>query len=293
MSESLLAILLVTSSAKGSNLVFRWPPRPSVHPRLARPRPHHDSTCFHADNPWRAANGKDPVSPCAAYEPKDEDYTWRRPHTVRDRSLSFSQSRSHPASRRTSPSKDPKDAYSLDAPQDALAHDHDDDLLGYSAEFLASMLSPQRAMCHQKFELVVDDLAFIGHPVCAEPDGAWRFAPERWKSTSRGRGSRKGQSPRVDELSLTPEKTPIDKIAPTSAATWLHTFHLVLVLDLPDPTSDTTGSVAKYFEVLYEQIVFATTAVLYQEQVLHNYVETECDLLGALKDECNSKGAFT
>ena len=270
-------------------LVYCWPPQPSTHPRLARPRPHHDSTCLHADNPWRAAYNKENAEPCAGFEPDDDDYLWHRPHILRDRSLSFSQSPSHPASRRPSPSKDPKDIFAVDTSQDALAHDEYTDLLGYSAEFLASILSPQRGMCHQKFELVVDDLAFLGHPVCAEEDGVWRFAPERSKPTSRGRGSRKGQSPRVDDTSLTPERIP--EQPPTS--TWLQTFHLVLVLDMPDPSSSASGNVSKYLDTLYEQIVFAMTAVLFQEQVLHNYVETECEALGGLKDEYAAKGQIS
>lgn len=286
MAESLLAILLVTSSAKGSSLVYRWPPQPSSRPRLARPRPHHDSTCIHADNPWRAACDKEPVNTCTNYEPQEDDYLWRHPHVFRDRSLSFSNSHSHSSSRRTSPSKDPQD-FAVDTTQDSTAHEEYDELLGYSAEFLANILSPQRAMCHQKFELVVDELTFLGHPICADQDGAWRFAPERLKPTSRGRGSRKGQSPRVEESSLTPEIAPMENLP---ATTWLHTFHLVLVFDRPDPTSSSSGNVSKYFDTLYEQIVFSITAVLYQEQVLHNYVEAECESLGALKDECNSKG---
>ncbi|EKM58425.1 uncharacterized protein PHACADRAFT_58087, partial [Phanerochaete carnosa HHB-10118-sp] len=127
MSETLLAVLLVTSSAKGSSLVYRWPPHPATRPRLARPLPTHDATCVHADNPWRAAHASQPSNPCNEYGQHELDI-----------------------------------------------HEHDE-LLGYSAEFLASLLCPHSAMCHQKFELVVDELAFIGHPVCAEEDGGWRF----------------------------------------------------------------------------------------------------------------------
>ncbi len=71
---------------------------------------------------------------------------------------------------------------------------------------------------------------------------------------------------------------------------WLHTFHLVLVLDVPDPSSSASGNVSKYFNILYEQIAFTLTAVLYQEQVLSNFVERECDILIALKESCISKG---
>lgn len=281
MSETLLAILLVTSSAKGSSLVYRWPSTPQTTPRLSRPRPKADSVYLQPDNPWRASNSSDPPPDPSPFFPNDEDYVWKRPST-RDRSMSYShshsQSRSRPTSRRASPST--RDA---DEDQDDSAVDDDyDSLLGYSAKFLARMLAPQRAMCHQQFALVVDGLAFIGHPICAEHDGTWQFKQEKPRAAQRGRGSRKEQSPQVEEKTLTPERS--ERITSPSKSSWLQTFHLVLIHDLPDPSSYSAGNVAKYFDTVYEQIVFPTTAVLFQEQVLHNYVEVECDLLGALRD---------
>lgn len=70
----------------------------------------------------------------------------------------------------------------------------------------------------------------------------------------------------------------------------LQTFHFVLVLDLPDPSSSASGNVSKYLDIIYEHIAFTVTAVLYQEQVLSNYVEQESDLLINLKDQCVSRG---
>ena len=290
MSESLLAILLVTSSAKGSSLVYRWPPHPATRPRLARPLPRHDSTCVHADNPWRAAHAANPSNPCDDFEPEENDYRWRRPNVERSRSLSFSHAKSHPASRRASPSKDLKESLAHENQHELPIPDEYDDLLGYSSEFLAGLLCPHSAMCHQRFELIVDELAFLGHPVCAEQDGLWRFPKEKSKSTSRGRGSRKSrtQSPQVEESSLTPDAPAKD--LPPSSGKWLQTFHFVIALDLPDPSSSASGNIAKYFDTIYEQVAFSMTAVMFQEQVLHNFVETECDALGALKDDFIKKG---
>ncbi|PPR02600.1 hypothetical protein CVT24_002171 [Panaeolus cyanescens] len=145
-------------------------------------------------------------------------------------------------------------------------------------------------MCHQKFELVVDDLAFVGHPICADPDGAWRFKPEKIKSVSRGRDGTHSISPRVDEPTTAHScAAPADE-SPAPPKSQLHNFHFVLVLDLPDPSSSASGNLSKYFNILYEQIVFTLTAVLYQEQVLSNFVERECDALSALKETSISQG---
>lgn len=293
MSEPLLALVLVISSSKGSNVVYRWPPHPANHPRLARPRPYHDSTCFQTDNPWRSTYTTDASVPCEERSVEDDEYLWRRPHIIRERSVSFNKARSHPTSRRASPSKELKDSMTMESIDESHVPNEYDGLLGYSAEFLAGLLCPHAAMCHQKFEIVVDDLAFLGHPVCSEPDGGWRFRVEKAKATPRGRGSRKGQaqsqSPHIDESYSTPDKSNRD-FTPPALSSWLQKFHLVLVLDRPDPSSAASGNLAKYLDIVYEQIAFAMTAVLYQEQVLHNFVETECENLGALRDDFLSRG---
>ena len=281
MAETLLALLLVTTSASGSNLVFRWPEKPIASPRLARARPEEPDFLSRLDNPWKASHPEQAVEGAKSSERdygRDPDYCWlwERPIAMRDRSLSFTRSPG-----RGSPPR----LYRVTVPDE---YDH---LLGYSVDFLSSLLCPQGSMCHQKFELVVDDLAFIGHPVCADTDGAWRFKPEKFKRSSRGRETRgrtESASPCKDP-STSPEISPFD---PPSQSTWLHTFHFVLVLDLPDPSSSASGNLSKYFNILYEQIAFTLAAVLYQEQILSNFVEKECDVLNALKESCISKGKF-
>jgi hypothetical protein len=286
MAETLLAILLVTSSAKGSNLVWRWPPSPKPSPRLARPRP--IPTISQLDNPWRAA--RSPGSPTEeitghlnadAVLEDDDDYEWKRPNSIRRRGMSFSTSRS--SSRPNTPDHD--GPYN---PDDCIVTDEYNDVLGYHSEFLANLLCPKRSLCHQKFELLVDDLAFIGHPVAAEADGMWRFKPEKTKSSGRGREYRNRHSIQHDEDSSSPRISSAKDIS--SLSSWLHTFHFVLVLDLPDPSSSASGNVSKYFDIIYEQIVFNVTAVLFQEQVLSNFVEAECDTLGSLRDSYIAKG---
>ncbi|KAI0740927.1 nitrogen permease regulator of amino acid transport activity 3-domain-containing protein [Earliella scabrosa] len=310
MSETLLCILLVTSSAKGSNLVYHWPPSPQTIPRLARPLPTNDFPGAFADNPWRAANSPDNPSEEVAADGSDfalddpSEYYWQRLSTRRHRSVSFSRHPpSHPTSRRASPSKDGKakdDASHLGlgcggcgssvCPTCGETGDEYDTLLGYSTEFLAQILCPQSSMCRQKFELVVDDLAFIGHPVCAGTDGGWRFKQEKARAaTTRGR----------DERNMTPERMERgERVGGEGRAlpllqtgdSGIKTFHFVVVLDLPDPSSSASGNIAKYFDTVYQQVAFNVTAVLYQEQVLNQYVEAECERLGSLKEEYANKG---
>lgn len=288
MAETLLAILLVTKSANESTLVFSWPEHPAPLPRLSRPRPDETLSLSLLDNPWKASHfGEELDKPLdlSLYDySHDPNYAWPRPNALRGRTLSFGHTSQHFSGRNSSSggSYEKKD-FILDE------YEH---VLGYSAEFLAQHLCPQESMCHQKFELVVDDLAFIGHPVCAESDGGWKFKPEKIRTGSRDREARDldgSMSPEVANFSFR-NRSLSDSLS-ASRSNWLHTFHLVLVLDLPDPSSSVSGNLSKYFNILYEQIAFTLTAVLYQEQVLSNFVERECDALLTLKESCISKGS--
>ena len=353
--ESLIALLVVSHSANtGPALVFRWPPTPASSPRLARPNPKNPSShlpVLQPDNPWKAANASDTVSSSSALSEASSaglrldngDHLWSGPpDRSRDRSLPDIPGNSRPpltahstsrASGRTSPINLPLHLDIQDSPfhpsvtptvnhfrePSSTSSDNYRKLLGYSAEFLASLLCPNQALCHQKFELIVDDLAFIGHPVCAEKGATWKFKTPRADKHStkpsffgrRGRGPRKSSASKTAPVSapMTPlldvdPPTPVaddegssdsdsssdPSTAPNSPSSWLQTFHFVLVLDLPDPSSSASGNVSKYLDIIYEHIAFTVTAVLYQEQVLSNYVEQESDLLINLKDQYASRG---
>ncbi len=281
MVESLLAILLVTTSAKDSNLVYRWPQNPQIQPRLSRPRPDCASSPAHLDNVWKAStygetNEQHDGLPHVPLS--DPEYEWKQSTSRNDDQGTSSRARS--TSTRRSPST-----------ERSATKDEYETLFGYSTSFLANLLCPQRSMCHQRCELLVDDLVFIGHPVCVDTDGEWRFRHEKPKSGARGRetrGSQMGSTETVAEES--PDRMSVQDVS--SKASWLTTFNLVLVLDPPEPSSSASGSFLKYLDVVYRQIAFALMAVLFQQQVLSNFVEKECDILGSLKDTCIAKGSL-
>ncbi|CAE6423837.1 unnamed protein product [Rhizoctonia solani] len=172
----LIGILLVTQTARSSSEVaFRWPPVPSVRPRLSRPRPDK----LEPDGSWRAAYYNSDTTggyEAAGNDDDDEDdgYEWTRSGVQAPRRASISFPHSPPRSSRGPASRTPSYSHN---PSPAQRHDHDREiytsLLGYRSSFLAEILSPKAALCHQKFELVVDELAFLGHPVYAGPDGGW------------------------------------------------------------------------------------------------------------------------
>ncbi|KAH6913268.1 nitrogen permease regulator of amino acid transport activity 3-domain-containing protein [Coprinopsis sp. MPI-PUGE-AT-0042] len=267
MAETLLAVILVTTSAKGANLVFRWPPNPSPSPRLCRPKPENDDFISQLDNPWRASfhnlNPRKLRSDDYDYG-ADPDYAWPRTYASRNDGT-------------TVPSE-----Y--------------DNLFGLPCHILAGLLGPPATRCHQKFELVVDDLVFIGHPVCADQATGWSFKPEKpAQSLSRGREKRGKRSSGVfspvrEEREESVEPPTQEKEKEKGRSSWLQKFQVVFVLDRPDPSSSNSGNVLKYCDIIYEHVVFTLTAVLFQEQVLSNFVEAECGVLIPLREKYAEQG---
>lgn len=283
MAQTLLAILFATSSASDQTIAFRWPASPRAFPRLARPRPPSELDFDHVDAPYRAATYSEVSSDTpqrfslSHLNGERFEYEWQRPTVKRDRSQSLTSSGRSSSGGRHSPVNQRGDHGPLHVNEDI---DEYETVLGYSADLLAHFLCPRIDNCHQKFELIVDDLAFIGHPVCVDEKGNWSF---RWENTPEDttaddfvEGAKDGAQSKVN--------------TEMPSHSMLQLFHVVFVLDLPDPSSSASGNLNKYFDTIYQTVAFSLTAVLFNEQVLHKYVEQEWELLVKLKDHCISDG---
>jgi hypothetical protein len=404
-APDLIAVLLVTASASGANLIFRWPPKPRLPTRFSRPKPlplgnvsggipaqmliDAAYACSH-----NLSNGSaEEIVARVAQRPEtdiyaDEKHLWHRspfgtsssssganPGTnagtgqasgaapdCNNSAVPFSSavasgSDSGTGTPNAGPSKPvPSPDASKKKARGPSSHAIYDDLIGYDAAFLADLLSPMPTMCHQKFELVVDELAFIGHPVHAKIDESWDFAElsgrpiptsaslsaggldsvaEHDSSVIRGRVHGRpnavpprssSQQPRqifqisaddgeegdTEELSPTRARRPSlghSKTAPGSVSlktahgqpslsptyrripssrqfpAQLKSFHLVLVLDRPDPSSTASTDLDRYIDAYYTQFVFKLTAAMLYEQGRSNFIAQESHSLLALRDK--------
>lgn len=281
MADPILAILLVTSSASGPKITFCWPPEPKSRTRLNRARPaerdielDHPGKAIHVDEiGWTTNAIKD------AFANTSDGFEWTGNET---KGWHHNVSGHH----------EPHDVYhpqhgDLDSPleqknrRDGFEYD-DVPVFGYSSNVLASILCPTNNLCHQRFELRVDDLVFIGHPVCSDKDGIWRLKPEKYKSGSRGRGP---PVPTIALGKLDENNNPIEADEIPTNITQLESFHLCVAMDMPDPSSAVSSNVSKYLGIVYEQISFAVTAVLYQEQIIQNFVDSESERLNGIREE--------
>ncbi|MCO5565865.1 hypothetical protein L7F22_019540 [Adiantum nelumboides] len=164
--------------------------------------------------------------------------------------------------------------------------------LGYDCETLASLLAPKRELCHQKFELVIDDLAFVGHPVCVGKDGKWD--PEGTSSDEESRGrdnTRRGSASGYRIESPNQSNTHAESSSHSKVANPMTLFHFVLVLDRPDPSPDLPAlDLTSWLQIFYDNIAFKMTAALFAEEIRCQYVSQECDKIGALRERCMDDG---
>lgn len=188
--------------------------------------------------------------------------------------------------------------------------------LGYDLSFLSSFLSPQRSQCHRKFQVVVDDLAFIGHPVCADEDGIWRLpddfdetddeGPQRGRSEraqerARRYSSQGGKRPQGQELGSVEESASAgppgqQRTGPVSdehddRPPSLSSFHLVFVVDKPDPILDEQAP-SGWYEALYRDVCFQWTVAAYSEQAKSGWVARECKKLSQVREHATQKREF-
>jgi len=266
----LLAILLFTSSSKGSHIAFRWPARSSASQRLARPLPMEPVPL---DFKWRASHPLNGASPDqelldAAITGIEESLPaqWH-PHgdlMVSPKAGTRSRTSSLPT---TTPTTPHANSYGrVDA--DARWHpDHDYNyVLGYPISILAGKLFRfEREICNQRFELVIEELMFLGHPVYIGEDGTWGWKELYADPTSGGPG----------DQSDAPEPQQKDD----SKESALKGFHLILVLDRPDPSVGGDVNIGQFVDVYYKQIAQRLTAALHYEQARDGYVEKQAELL--------------
>ena len=187
--------------------------------------------------------------------------------------------------------------------------------LAYSLDFLGDMLTPPRSACNRKFEINVDELIFVGHPVTCGPDGKWAFPEEEEELRPSARGRRRARDVKEKEETGR-EKNSLgtviegkegigkssdeDLVASTTrkkdeadGPPSLNMFHLVVILDKPDPKGhglDHETTANTWTDEVYREIAFKWTAAAFALQVKENWVAKNAWDLLRTKERCFSEG---
>lgn len=162
--------------------------------------------------------------------------------------------------------------------------------MGYPLEFLSDLLSPPRAACNRKFEISVDELIFIGHPVCSGPDGKWAYpsgdSDDEEDSRLRGRRKEAGPLRALAEHPDRADETPARNGRKDEAE--LSMFHLVLILDKPDPKPD--QPLGDCLDIIYREVAFKWAAAAFALQVRDNWVARQVKQLMGIRERAMADG---
>jgi hypothetical protein len=124
--------------------------------------------------------------------------------------------------------------------------------LGYNSQLLANILSPKAALCNSKFQLTVDSLTFVGHPILLTSE-------ERNAAIQEGASS--------ELLSQQPPS--------------IHMFHLVFVIR-------TTSHTQKYVESLHRSTIMKVSLGLKYEEIRCQYVRKQADVINQILDDISN-----
>ncbi len=180
-------------------------------------------------------------------------------------------------------------------------------LFGFDLNFLSEMVCPPKALCNNRFELTVEDTAFLGLPIHIGDDGNWR--PTHHHHHRHRHGRNKGDSARSGSrksnqgLGSDEESTGRDKADPTSGSERenenedenekedideddcpMYLFNLVFVMNPPvDEYNYRTDE-------MYHYVISRLTLLLRYEQQKNNYVWKESSKIMKYKEEAMSLG---
>ncbi|KAM9914650.1 hypothetical protein OXX69_000438 [Metschnikowia pulcherrima] len=141
-------------------------------------------------------------------------------------------------------------------------------ILGFEPDQLSEMLCPPRAMCNRRFDVMLENVVFLGLPIHVDSHGSWRKKQHgRTKSMRSETGETATQSPPGDA---------------SSAGTAMSMFHLVFIMRPPD--------IERNFRVdeMFYNVTSKLSLVLRYEQQKHDYVWNEVRQISRLKEEFRS-----
>lgn len=146
-------------------------------------------------------------------------------------------------------------------------------VLGFEPEHISEMLSPPRDMCNRRFEIMFENVVFLGLPVHISNNGSWRSDKRSHKSQSmhNGEASNDGDNGTSDELS----------------ANSMSMFNLVFVMNPPEMERNYR------IDEMFYYVVSKLSLVLRYEQLKHDYVWNQVKLIFKLKEEWRSSVSLT
>ncbi|CUM55951.1 Nitrogen permease regulator 3 [Debaryomyces fabryi] len=150
-------------------------------------------------------------------------------------------------------------------------------ILGFEADYLCEMLCPPKQMCNSRFEIMIDDLVFLGLPIHSYDNGSWRSKhSHRPKSGKLSKGRFKNAT---DNASIDNEKTDYENTSKSQSKNAMNMFHLVFIMNPPIIECNYR------IDEMFHYVISRLSLVLRYEQLKHEYVWNQIRLIYNLKEE--------
>lgn len=153
-------------------------------------------------------------------------------------------------------------------------------VFGFDVEFLSEIVTPPRQMCNSRFELSVDDMAFLGLPVHVNEAGQWRStAPKTAKHSKRSRNSGVSREEVEGDADDEEEEKIKDPSIHEPSENTMSMFNVVFVMNPP---------VVEYhhrINEMFHYVVSRLALVLRYEQAKSNYVWIESQKILKIKEQ--------
>ncbi|KAL5045714.1 nitrogen permease regulator 3 [Aspergillus fruticulosus] len=204
----LVAIVLIARSRAGPRFVFHYPPRPLTDNALRSPKARRTSRSRSRQN----SKGNDSTSSEDSHSSSDEDEEEvqnQNSHNAASRRSSnfgiddsatpgesqrpgsISSSRAYLRKRGANSDVENDSGAGSDRQEDGLRESDSpnrvpwESILGLPADVWEKLLSPSRSWHKRRFEIGINDLAFVGWPVFLREDGNWRKQRRKKKKKQR------------------------------------------------------------------------------------------------------------
>lgn len=180
-----------------------------------------------------------------------------------------------------------------------------DTIFNLDVSFLADTLAPKLPLCDGKFQLSMDDLTFVGHPVSLSTlqhdDNDQNDLHEQQQQSETGSPNTSSQftsppSPPISQPPLTSssndrmdtntadDNESVSDISPGSTSIHMTLFHVVFVMTPPDLELNAQ------VETIYKNVILRYSSALRYEQLRCGYVQEEIEKVLGLKEEAFNKG---
>ncbi|KAL4930144.1 nitrogen permease regulator 3 family protein [Aspergillus undulatus] len=338
----LVAIVLVARSRAGPRFVFHYPPKPLTDNALRAPKPRRTSRSRSRQN----SKGNDSTSSDDSHSSSDEDeedaqgqFQNQSSHVaggnlnarrssnfaIDDRASTTSGSESQlpsstsssrvPLRRRgANPDVDSDSGPSSDRQENGSREDGQhrvplESILGLPVDVWEKILSPSPSWHKRRFELAINDLAFVGWPVFIREDGTWRKQrrkKEKRKHRAGWEGGELGHNEATEDsqddanelLAASTETLSPHSIFPSKANRMslsssqsldvedkdtMTMFNVVFVLDPP------LLEYSMRIREVYDNIIKKFTKALKWEQARTGYVWRECQQILQIKEQAKEK----